>query len=124
MQPRPDEQFVKMVAAKVFKREPSKAQAVDATASKIYIAGSFEADLEYLVQDDQVVVAFSGSPFRTKLQRMMPPEEERPLPAAMVDPQKDQPFVHVSGPQGIGKTPALAALFGHPTHAHSVRAAS
>ena len=60
-----DEQFVEAAAKKVFKRDAAAAAAVNPAKARIYLpGGEFEADLETIEHDEEVVIAFNGSPYK------------------------------------------------------------
>lgn len=77
-----DEEFIAAAAKKAFKRDAAAAAAVEPAIAKIYLpGGEFEADLETIMHDEEVVVAFRGSPYKHKQMR---PELRSEEPAGTV----------------------------------------
>eukprot|EP00966_Prymnesium_polylepis_P076716 1778637-Prymnesium_polylepis.1 len=86
-----DEQFVAAAAKKLFERDAAAAAAIDPAKARIYLpGGEFEADLETIVHDEEVVIAFHGSPYKQKLQRT----EDEPAEVQFAAPAITLPAAH------------------------------
>jgi hypothetical protein len=105
-----DEQFVEAAAKKVFKRDAAAAAAVNPAKARIYLpGGEFEADLETIEHDEEVVIAFNGSPYKQKLQRT---EEERAEVQLSSAPALTLPASHqpdAFSTSGVRSVPAAAS---------------
>ena len=60
------EDVVRKAATKLFGNDAAVA---DPSNASLYLSNGFAADVDVLEKDDMVVVAFSGSPYKTKITR-------------------------------------------------------
>ena len=62
-----NEEFIASAAKKFFKKDAAAAAAIDSATARIYLpGGEFEAELDTMMHDEEVVLAFHGSPYQHK----------------------------------------------------------
>ena len=60
-----NEEFIASATKKFFKKDAAAAAAIDSATARIYLSGGeFEAELDTMMHDEEVVLAFHGSPIQ------------------------------------------------------------
>lgn len=99
-----DEEFIAAAAKKIFKKDVAAAAAVDPAKVKMFVpGGEFEADLETMMHDEEIVLALHGSPYKHKQLRVEEREHGRAEHIA--------PFTLSAQAQTVGQCQALLLVY-------------